>query len=184
MTTLRPRLGLAFGIVACTLSLLGCTDSHPSDSDAPFTPDAPREDASFVIDAGPLDGGEPDAPTDAGTDVPVVAFDEIYTSILVPRCGHCHVDEDPSANHYTPRMTDVDTAYTALIDVPVLTPWVEFCVPDGVTPDRVRPNDLEASMLAFLPDCYVRDADHDALTEDELATVRGWIAAGAPRSRF
>lgn len=172
-------------LLALSVGFVGCTEAHPRDPDAPL----PREDAAVVIDAserdaGERDAGERDAPTDAGSDAPVLAFDAIYPSILVPRCGHCHVDEAPDVSHYTPRMTDVDAAYEALIDVPVETAWVAYCVPEGVAPYRVRPGDREASMLSFLPDCYVRDAQHDLLTEDELDTIRRWIAAGAPRSAF
>ena len=136
-------------------------------------------DAGSASDTGQDAGEVLDAPSDA----PVPSFDSIYASILVPRCGRCHVEGDPEYG-YRPRMTDVETAYAALIDVPTESMWVTYCVPDGVTPYRVRPDDLTASMLAFLPDCYVRDAEHDLMTADELAQIRRWIAAGAPRTSF
>ena len=44
--------------------------------------------------------------------------------------------------------------------------------------------DPETSMLAFLPTCYVRDAEHDELTAEELAEIRAWIAGGANREPF
>lgn len=170
------------------LVVLGC-----SATPLPTSTDASVEiaDASVGVDAGAsVDaGGELDAarPPDAlvGPDAgPAPSFDSIYESILVPRCRRCHIDEEGAAFTYRPRLTDVETAYDALFDVPVETPWVEHCVPDGVDAFRVRAFDLDASMLAFLPTCYVRDADHDELTPAELEEIRAWISAGAPREPF
>ncbi len=168
--------------------VLGCSGtSHPLSTDASVE----SADAAMGVDAGAsvdaaseLDAAPtPDAyvPLDAR---PAPSFDSIYESILVPRCGRCHIGEEGAELGYRPRLTDVETAYDALFDVPVETRWVEFCVPEGVTPFRVRPFDLDSSMLAFLPTCYVRNAEHDVLTPEELAEIRAWISAGAPREPF
>lgn len=178
---------------ACSiLVMLGCSGTSHTLTDASVE----VTDAAMTVDAGaPLDAAqepdahverdafvEPDAfvEADAG---PAPSFDSIYESILVPRCRRCHVDEDGTAYRYQPRMTDVDTAYEALFDVPVETPWVEYCVPEGVAAFRVRAFDPDTSMLAFLPTCYVRDATHE-LSPEELAEIRAWISAGAPREPF
>lgn len=177
---------------ACSIFVvLGCSGtSHlPADASVELADAAMGIDAAGSVDAaasvdaaGELDAAPPpDAyvEPDAGA---TPSFDSIYESILVPRCGRCHIEGDL----YTSRMrlSDVDTAYAALFDVPVETRWAQFCVPDGVTPFRVRPFDLDVSMLSFLPTCYVRDADHDDLTPEELAEIRAWISAGAPREPF
>lgn len=173
--------------------LSGCSGtSHVVESDAGLVPDAvmPADaitltpDAWASVDVGmrpdtsrPLDAWvEPDAG-------PVPSFDDIYTSILVPRCGRCHVD-GPGAESRRPRMPDVDTAYDQLFDRPVETPWVETCGDSETTYYRVRAFDPDTSLLAFLPDCYIRDADHDELTDEERTTIRAWIAGGAPRESF
>ncbi|MBN8613273.1 MAG: hypothetical protein J0L92_21955 [Deltaproteobacteria bacterium] len=171
----------------------GCSGtSHVVEPDAGTLPDAASlpdaivmaPDAHESLDVGMREDTfrAPDAyvAPDAG---PVPAFDDLYESILVPRCGRCHISEDAPAA-YRPRMTDVDTAYEQLFDRPVETPWVTSCVPDGVTAFRVRAFDPDTSLLAFLPDCYIRDAEHDGLTDEERATVRAWILGGAPREPF
>ncbi len=172
------------------LLTLGCsgashlvTDASVDMTDAATAVDAgTTADAAATVDAAvEPDAARPHVEPDAG---PAPSFDDIYESILVPRCRRCHIDEDGAAFSYRPRLTDVDTAYDALFDVPVETPWVEHCVPDGVAAFRVRAFDLDASMLAFLPTCYVRDAAHDDLTPEELAEIRAWISAGAPREAF
>jgi hypothetical protein len=179
---------VSFSSAFSILVVLGCSGtSHlpPTDAAVEIADATPGVDAGASVDAsGELDAAQaPDASAepDGG---PPPSFDSIYESILVPRCGRCHVDEEGAAFSYRPRLTDVETAYDALFDVPVETPWVEYCVPDGVTAYRVRAFDPDASMLAFLPTCYVRDADHDDLTPDELAVIRAWISAGAPREPF
>ena len=170
----------------------------PEDAAMPHVPDAAAFDTGLSsIDGGPA--GDAPAPFDAGplpaTDAgPTPSFDHIYEDILRPRCARCHIDE-PGSRLYMP---DVDAAYAALVDVPVETSWATYC---GVGPEarnvRVRPYDLEASMLSFLPDCYVRDADHGystggslpigwmgGMTAEERAEVQAWISAGAPRRNF
>ncbi len=165
----RPVPDAVFGTVDAAW---GADAAVPVDAAAP-------PDAALLADAAVA----PDAPLapDAG---PPPSFDTIYESILVPRCGRCHVDEVGATYTYRPRLTDVDTAYAALFDVPAETSWVRYCVPDGVVAYRVRAFDPGASMLAFLPTCYVRDADHGDLTPEELERIRAWIAAGAPREPF
>ena len=168
-----------------SILMLGCSGtSHvaPVDAAVPPSDAATPVDSALPVDAamGPDAYVLPDPPPDAG---PAPSFDSIYEEILVPRCRRCHVDEDETAYRYQPRMTDVDTAYEALFDVPVETPWVEHCVPEGVAPFRVRAFDPDTSMLGFLPSCYVRDASHD-LEPEELARIRAWIAAGAAREPF
>lgn len=171
------------------VSLGGCGSSHEGPAaDAGTSEDAttdasPQRDAA-VADASLADAAPaPDASTthDAG---PAPSFDSIYESILVPRCRRCHIDEYGASLGYRPRLTDVDVAYEALVDVPAETMWVAYCVPDGVVPYRVRPFDLDASMLAFLDSCYVRDAEHNGLTPEESAQIHRWITAGAPREPF
>ena len=183
---MRARL---LSVVLSLVVVVGCssvserpgTDAAAPVADAAVTP----VDAAVVVDAyvAPDATMAPDAfvAPDAG---PAPSFDSIYTSILVPRCGRCHIEEGGVASYYRPRLPDVDAAYTALFDVPAATDWVRFCVPDGVTAYRVRPFDPSTSMLAFLPTCYVRDAQHDELTAEELAQIRAWIEAGAPREPF
>jgi hypothetical protein len=180
----------------------GQTDAAAPLEDAarPLEPDAAALDAALADAGSPaLDGGAPPLMLDAGPAVlldagPAPSFDHIYADILRPRCARCHIDE-PGSRLYMP---DVDTAYAALVGVPVETSWASSC---GVAPegrnDRVRPYDLEASMLSFLPDCYVRDADHGyftggslpvgwmgGMTAEERAEVQAWISAGAPRRNF
>lgn len=146
--------------------------------DARITPDAPRPvDVGMRTDA-PRTADAYAAP-DAG---PPPSFDDLYTSILVPRCGGCHIEEGATAA-YRPRLSDVDTAYAQLFDVPVETSWAGLCAPTDVALFRVRAFDVDTSLLAFLPDCYIRDASH-ALPDDELAQIRAWIAAGADRGSF
>lgn len=178
-------------------------DAGPDGAAGPPLEDAasPLEPDAALADAGPssVDGGSPAVTADAGPAVlrdagPTPSFDHIYEDILRPRCARCHIDREGSRLY----MPDVDTAYAALIDVPVETPWASYC---GVAPegrnDRVRPFDLAASMLSFLPECYVRDADHGystggappdgwvgGMTAEERAEVQAWISAGAPRRDF
>jgi hypothetical protein len=170
-------------------TLGGCGSSHEGPAaDAGSAEDA-TADASPQRDAALADAALADAATapdasampDAG---PAPSFDSIYESILVPRCRRCHIDEGSTSFGYRPRLTDVDVAYEALVDVPAATMWVTYCVPDGVVPYRVRPFDTETSMLAFLGSCYVRDAEHDGLTPEESEEIRRWISAGAPRAAF
>jgi hypothetical protein len=178
-----------FSSALSILLVLGCSGmSHPLPTDAA----APVADAAMTVDAGAsvdaaasIDAAvEPDAAQDPDAEVapdagPAPSFDSIYEDILVPRCGRCHIAEYIAP--YRPRLPDVDTAYEALFEVPAVTSWVQHCVPDAY---RVRPFDLDSSMLAFLPTCYVRDADHGSLTSEELAQIRAWISAGAPREPF
>lgn len=174
--------------------LVGCSGtSHVVDPDAGVMLDAAASTDAAVIAADavtpPIDiGPRPDTsrPPDAYVEPdagPAPAFDDIYTSILVPRCGRCHIDEDAPAA-YRPRMTDVDTAYEQLFDIPVETMWVPLCRGTETTYYRVRAFDPDTSLLAFLPDCYIRDADHDDLTDTERATILAWILAGANREPF
>jgi hypothetical protein len=51
-----------------------------------------------------------------------------------------------------------------------------------IAPYRVRPGDGRSSLLAWLADCYFRDAEHGVLTADEAATIRRWNEAGAAES--
>ena len=210
---LPPRRSLAclslLVLVACG-SPPASVDAAQNDAATPppedaASPDAATLDAALtdagLADAGPplldLDGGPPPPMIDAGPRVEhgsAPSFDHIYEDILRPRCARCHIDE-PGSRLYMP---DVDAAYAALVDVPVETSWATYC---GVGPEarnvRVRPYDLEASMLSFLPDCYVRDADHGystggslpigwmgGMTAEERAEVQAWISAGAPRRNF
>jgi hypothetical protein len=204
----QPRRSLAcvslLVLVACG-SPPASVDAAQADAAAPVDAASPFDAAA--LDAGPLlvdtgspllDSGSPlvaDAGPPALLDAgPAPSFDHIYEDILRPRCARCHIDE-PGSRLYMP---DVDTAYAALVGVPVETAWASSC---GVAPegrnDRVRPYDLEGSMLSFLPDCYVRDADHGYSTggslpvgwlggmpADERAEVQAWISAGAPRRNF
>ncbi len=179
---------VTFSSAFSVLVMLGCSGmSHPVTADASVEigDAAAGVDTSTNVDAaGQLDTARtPDAYVEPDSG-PAPSFDSIYESILVPRCGRCHVDEAGAAFTYRPRLTDVETAYDALFDVPVETPWVQYCVPEGVAAFRVRAFDPDTSMLSFLPTCYVRDADHDALTPEELAEIRAWISAGAPREPF
>ena len=175
------------------LALVGCSGtSHVVDPDAGVLVDAASlpdaiviaPDAHESVDVGMREDTfrAPDAfvAPDAG---PVPAFDDLYESILVPRCGRCHVDGD-GAMWRRPRMVDVDTAYEQLVDQPVETPWIDTCRDPDVTYFRVRAFDPDTSLLAFLSECYIRDADHDELTDDERATIRAWIVGGAPRESF
>lgn len=141
------------------------TDAGVDAADAPSAPDVPTLDAP--------DAGE------VASDAPVPDFLGIYETILAPRCVRCH-----GAGSSVP-MPDAETAYGSLVDVPVLTRWIHVCVEGWeprITPYRVRPGDTRSSMLAWLADCYVRDAEHGVLTAEEAATIRAWIAAGAPES--
>lgn len=147
----------------------------PEATDAATEPDVARSDApSDVLRDAPI----------ARADAPVPTFDGIYESILVPRCARCH---GPDALRRF-RMDDAASAYDALIDVPVENSWITTCVaawePPLETAYRVRPYDTRASMLAFLADCYVRDAEHDVLTASESETLRAWIEGGAPETAF
>jgi len=184
MRMMMPRVWM----VGLVLAWVGCTEAHVGSDDASPRDAALTPDTSLERDAGAEDGGTavdaPEAILDAPSDAPVPSFDVIYESILVPRCGRCHIDEGTETGYYRPRLPDVDTAYAALRDVPVETPWVRSCIGEGVTAYRARPYDLETSMLAFLADCYVRDAEHDGLSADELAQIEAWISAGAPRMSF
>lgn len=155
--------------------------------DAPRASDAPSPDiadaaVSDVVDAAALDVITADV-TDAAiaVDAPRRSFAEIYETILRPRCSECH-GADRTGSAFV--MRDAMGAYRALVNVPVLSRWIEICdYTDRLTSRasyRVRPGDPAASLLYFLPECYVRDAQHMRLTPEEREVIRGWILRGAP----
>ncbi len=129
-----------------------------------------------AVDARPTDVavatvGDTSAPT----------FETIYETILVPRCTSCH---GADARWSALVMPDAPTALRNLVNVPVKSRWIELCakVAQGLAFSdlrRVRPFNPDASMLYFLPRCYVRDALHSTMTETERAMIRSWINAGA-----
>lgn len=136
-------------------------------ADAPALPDAP------AVDAPPI-----------ATDARVPTFAEIYVTIIEPRCVSCHGGEERSSRL---TMGNAEVAYDSLIDVPVESDWIASCAVERrwtFTPYRVRPGDTTSSMLAWLPECYVRDAGHGTLTALEADTLRAWIAGGAPEDDF
>ncbi len=184
---------ISLALSVTSVLALGCSGtSHVVEPDAGVAPDAMTiadavtivPDAFASVDVGMRSDTfrVPDAHVepDAG---PAPSFDSIYTDILVPRCARCHIAEDSPAA-YRPRMTDVDTAYAQLFDVPVETMWIEYCRPPEIAYFRVRAFDPDTSLLAFLDDCYIRDSSHDELTPEERATIRAWISSGAPREPF
>ena len=150
----------------------------------------PMRDATVMGDAMAVDAATAPDVSDVvvSTDVPVTSAEDviapagIYEAILRPRCARCHGGDGGVLD---PTMRDAEDAYRALVDVPTRTRWVSFCVEQRTPPIamawRVRPGDPSASLLAFLSECYIRDALHDVLTERERATLRAWILAGAPR---
>lgn len=160
-------------------------DTGARDDVTPPFDSAPAVDVAITVDAGFPDAGAPatdvPSPPDADPPAPDVGsstdtFPMIYAAIIEPRCTSCHVE---GRNRLV--MPDAPTAWRNLVNEPALTGWIRYCGPGSQerTRYRVRPRDLELSMLSFLPDCYVRDAQHDTMTPAELTRVRNWITAGA-----
>lgn len=137
--------------------------------------------AADVVDASAADVTDAALPVDA----PRRSFGEIYETILRPRCSECH-GADRTGSAFVLR--DTMGAYRALVNVPVLSRWIEVCdYTDrftGRVSYRVRPGDPAASLLYFLPECYVRDAQHMRLTPEEREVIRGWILRGAPETEL
>ncbi|MFO0625906.1 MAG: hypothetical protein U0325_09850 [Polyangiales bacterium] len=155
------------------VAAIDAVDASFSDVVAVDVVDAPTTDAADVSDAAAL------------VDAPRRSFGEIYETILRPRCSECH-GADRMGSAFI--MRDAMSAYRALVDVPVVSRWIEVC---GYTERftnrmsyRVRPRDPAASLLYFLPECYVRDADHMRLTAEEREVIRAWIQRGAPETEF
>ncbi len=150
-------------------------DVTPDAAAPDVTPDAAAPDVT-------PDAAAPDVTPDAAApDAAVASFASIYERILRPRCAACHGDASRTSSF---AMHDAPTAWRNLVDVPVRSQWISTCTslwnPPVMRTWRVRPGDPDLSMLHFLSRCYVRDAQHDALTADERETLRAWIAAGAP----
>jgi mono/diheme cytochrome c family protein len=143
--------------------------------------------AADVVAPDGADASAPDVISPDVVDVPIAVdaprqrFGEIYETILRPRCSECH-GADRTGSAFI--MRDAMGAYRALVDVPVMSPWVATCDYTerftGRASYRVRPGDPAASMLYFLPDCDVRDAQHMRLTPEEREVIRAWILRGAP----
>ena len=196
-------------MVLAALCLAACGQSATPDpnadaaqaSDTAATVDvAAAQDASVTVDvAARVDAGTTDAPvapnderiadaaTPADSDVrdvsdagPPPTFETIYETILRPRCTSCHGGGSTGS---ALSMPDAPTAFMNLVNVHVQSRWIETCASSLAQPFtnlyRVRPNDPEASMLIFMPRCYVRDALHMTVTEPERAMIRAWINAGA-----
>ena len=142
---------------------------------------APDVVAPDVVDASSADVTDAASPVDA----PRRSFGEIYETILRPRCSECH-GADRSGTAFA--MRDALGAYRALVNVPVLSQWITVCEYTARLPERrvyrVRPGDPATSMLHFLPECYVRDAQHMRLTPEEREVIRGWILRGAPETEL
>jgi hypothetical protein len=118
-------------------------------------------------------------------DAPRLRFGEIYETILRPRCAECHGADRVGSAFVMP---DAMGAYRALVNVRVQSQWISLCDYTerftGRASYRVRPGDPAASMLYFLPECYVRDAQHMRLTPEEREVIRGWILRGAPETEL
>jgi hypothetical protein len=142
--------------------------------------------APDVIAPDVVDASAPDV-VDASiaVDAPRLRFGEIYETILRPRCAECH-GADRVGSAFV--MRDAMSAYRALVDVPVSSQWIAVCEYTARLPDRrayrVRPGDPATSLLHFLPECYVRDAQHMRLTPEEREVIRGWILRGAPETEL
>lgn len=145
------------------------------DASAPdvVTPDVVEVSAPDVVDAS------------IAVDAPRQRFGEIYETILRPRCAECH-GADRAGSAFV--MRDAMSAYRALVDVPVSSQWIAVCEYTARLPERrayrVRPGDPATSMLHFLPECYVRDAQHMRLTPEEREVIRAWILRGAPETEL
>lgn len=143
--------------------------------------------APDVVAPDVVDASTADVPTDASipVDAPRRSFGEIYETILRPRCAECHGADRVGSAFVMP---DAMGAYRALVNVRVQSPWLDTCDYTarftGRVSYRVRPGDPAASMLYFLPECYVRDAQHMRLTPEEREVIRGWILRGAPETEL
>jgi hypothetical protein len=165
--------------VAIALDRVSPTDDvTAADVVAPDVVDAPAPD---VVDASAPDVVDASISVDA----PRLRFGEIYETILRPRCAECH-GADRVGSAFV--MRDAMGAYRALVDVPVSGRWSIVCEYIARLPARrayrVRPGDPATSLLHFLPECYVRDAQHMRLTPEEREVIRGWILRGAPETEL
>jgi len=169
---------------------IAVTDASPRVDDVAIALDrvSPTDVVTVADVVAPdvVDASAPDV-VDASiaVDAPRERFGEIYETILRPRCAECH-GADRVGSAFV--MRDAMSAYRALVDVPVSSQWIAVCEYTARLPERrayrVRPGDPATSMLYFLPECYVRDAQHMRLTPEEREVIRGWILRGAPETEL
>ncbi len=170
--------------------VIAVTDASPRVDDVAIALDrvSPTDVVTVADVVAPdvVDASAPDV-VDASiaVDAPRERFGEIYETILRPRCAECH-GADRVGSAFV--MRDAMGAYRALVDVPVSSQWIAVCEYTARLPERrayrVRPGDPATSMLYFLPECYVRDAQHMRLTPEEREVIRAWILRGAPETEL
>jgi len=170
--------------------VIAVTDASPRVDDVAIALDrvSPTDVVTVADVVAPdvVDASAPDV-VDASiaVDAPRERVGEIYETILRPRCAECH-GADRVGSAFV--MRDAMSAYRALVDVPVSSQWIAVCEYTARLPERrayrVRPGDPATSMLHFLPECYVRDAQHMRLTPEEREVIRGWILRGAPETEL
>ena len=170
--------------------VIAVTDASPRVDDVAIALDrvSPTDVVTVADVVAPdvVDASAPDV-VDASiaVDAPRERFGEIYETILRPRCAECH-GADRVGSAFV--MRDAMGAYRALVDVPVSSQWIAVCEYTARLPERrayrVRPGDPATSLLHFLPECYVRDAQHMRLTPEEREVIRGWILRGAPETEL